>query len=146
MLSSSSTTRTVFVTPPGSARAIPAVSNMFPTGRPRFVAALTRASGRGPSGDPAVARRGGRLQRLDGDRGQLAPEEEGEGAAPAGRAVHLDAAAVGAHHVLHDGEADAGALLLPRQEVVDAVELLEDPLVLVAGDPLAVVAHGDGHL
>ena len=39
-------------------------------------------------------------------------------------------AAVGPHDVLDDGEPEPRSFLLPGQPIVDAVELLEDPLVL----------------
>ena len=54
-------------------------------------------------------------------------------------------AAVGAHDVLDDGEAEARALLLPGEPIVDAVELLEDALVLGARDAAAVVLDRDAH-
>ena len=56
------------------------------------------------------------------------------------RAVDLHAPVVGPHDVLDDGEAQAAALALAREAVVDAVELLEDAPVLDARDALAVVA------
>ena len=53
---------------------------------------------------------------------------------------------MGADHVLHDGEAKPRALAIPRQPVVDPVELLEDPGVLALLEPLPVVLDHEAHL
>src|SRR5919201_871610 len=66
-------------------------------------------------------------------------QHQGEGAAIAAVALHVDVPAVRLHDVLDDGKAEAGALALPREPVVDSIELLEDPFVLRGLDTLAVV-------
>ena len=63
-----------------------------------------------------------------------------------GCALHLDAAAVRLDDVLHDREPEAAALDVVHQAAADAVELLEDLLLLARRDADAVVAHRDAHL
>src|SRR5687768_17112381 len=57
-------------------------------------------------------------------------QDERKGAALTGRAVELDAAAVRADHVLHDGQPETRPFAFARKPVVDAIKLLEDALVL----------------
>ena len=61
----------------------------------------------------------------------------------AGLAPHGDLAAVVADGVLDDREAETGAAGRARPGRIDAVEALEDPLLLLLGDPDALVGHGD---
>jgi len=63
------------------------------------------------------------------------PEDHAEGAAFAHLAVQLDAAAVQLDDLLGDGQPQAGALRLPGEEVVAAVEPLEDALAIVGRTP-----------
>src|SRR5262249_37304442 len=77
----------------------------------------------------------GRLgPKLDGDGsgspGAVHGQDEGERAAPAERALHLHAAAVGLHDVLDEGEPEPAALRLVHERVLRAVELLEDLLLV----------------
>jgi MoxR-like ATPase len=76
------------------------------------------------------------LRRLRGRRGprQREPEER----AAAGRPLDADLAAVHAHHVARDGEADAGA---PGSRAREPHELLEDARPMLGGDAGALVGH-----
>src|SRR4051812_23208877 len=69
---------------------------------------------------------------------------DAEGAAFSFLALHLDAAAVRLDDPLGDGEAEARALGVAREEVVRPVEALEDALALMRPDPDAVVRDLDG--
>ena len=66
---------------------------------------------------------------------------EGEGASVAEFAVGTDGATVGAHDVLGDGEAEAGAAGFARAGFVDAVEALEEARKMLGGDAGAEVAN-----
>ena len=85
-------------------------------------------------------------RRLDGGRlrgVRLASEarREGEGAAPARLALHVDRAAHQGHQPGGDGQAQAGAAVLPRGRGVLLLEGPEDRLLLVLRDADAGVAH-----
>src|SRR6185312_16465019 len=54
-------------------------------------------------------------------------------------------AAVGLDDVFHDGQAEAGAALLPRARLVDAVETFEYPGKRFSRNAGAVIAHGELH-
>src|SRR4051794_28162412 len=60
-------------------------------------------------------------------------------------AVDRDAPTVCLHDALGDRQPEAGALGLPGEQVVDAVEAVEDLLSLGARYAHAVVAHVDAH-
>src|SRR5712671_6629055 len=77
-----------------------------------------------------------------GGRGQLDPE----GGADSLLALDLDAPAVRLDDALGDGEPESGALGVAREQVVGAVEALEDALALVRADADAVVRHLDPDL
>ena len=55
-------------------------------------------------------------------------KREVESGAGAELAFRPDAAPMGLHDVLHDGQAQAGAAGLARARLVDAIEALEDAL------------------
>src|SRR4051812_34618508 len=69
-------------------------------------------------------------------------QHDREHATLAERALHLDATAVRLDDVLGNRQAEARALHLAREPIVDAIELLEDALVLALRDADAVVLHG----
>src|SRR5512140_5747 len=71
-------------------------------------------------------------------------QEDTEGAADSQLRVQLDAPAVRLHDLLGDGEAQAGALGAAGEQVVRAVEPLEDALSVLRLDAGAVVLHLDG--
>src|SRR5438270_90503 len=75
-----------------------------------------------------------------GGGGQL----DAEGGAFSLLALDLDAAAVGLDDALGDGEPQAGAFGVAGEQVVGAIEALEDALALVGADADAVVGHLDG--
>src|SRR6188768_2276933 len=58
----------------------------------------------------------------------------------------FDPTPVGFHDVLHDREPEPRTLTLPREAVVQAIELLENALVLGDWNPGAIVAHGEPYL
>ena len=58
----------------------------------------------------------------------------GKGAAASGLARHLDAAAVHARELLHEGKADAGAFVSARARALHTIETLEEPRQLAGGD------------
>src|SRR5690242_13765903 len=72
-------------------------------------------------------------------------DDERKGGPSAGRAVELDAAAMSADDVLDDRKPQAGTLGLSGETIVDAIELLEDALVLRVRNARAVVLHGDAN-
>src|SRR5262249_45217456 len=72
-------------------------------------------------------------------------EDEREGGPASELALELDPPAMGPHDVLDDRESQSRPLFLSRQTVVDAVELLEDALVLGLRDAAAVVLDGDAN-
>src|SRR5256886_12659534 len=89
--------------------------------------------------------RDGRLSR-DWLRGVRLPAEvrrEGEGAAPARRAVHGDRPAHEGHQPGSDGQAQAGAAVLARGGGVLLLERPEDALLLVGRDADAGVPYGE---
>ena len=57
-----------------------------------------------------------------------------------------DAAAVGLHDVLDDGEAEASPAGFARAGFVDAIEALEDALQMLGGNAGAEVLNGELHL
>ncbi len=65
-----------------------------------------------------------------------------EGAARAGRARHADRAAVSLDELLHERQADAGALVAAGARVAGAVEALEEPRLILGRDADAGVLHG----
>src|SRR6185437_7483900 len=69
---------------------------------------------------------------------------DGEDRALAQLALDVECAAVVAHDVLDDGEAEPGAAQLARAGGIDAVEALGEPRQVLARDALAMVADGDG--
>src|SRR5580693_1323486 len=75
--------------------------------------------------------------------GMLAPQryEESEGGPGALDTVHRDLAVVGGHHVLDDGQPEAGAAGRARARRIDPVEAFEDPLQVPLGDADALVGH-----
>src|SRR5262245_49223966 len=75
--------------------------------------------------------------------GPLERQDEREGAARAGRALHLGAAGVRLHDVLDQRQPEATALRLVHQRILRAIELLEDLALLVALDPDPLVRHRD---
>src|SRR5207237_9562762 len=70
-------------------------------------------------------------------------EMDDEGGPLAGFALHHDAAAVQGHQLLHDAEADAGALETARRRRLDLHESVEDPVEVMRRDPDALVGDGD---
>src|SRR5512141_2038718 len=82
-----------------------------------------------------------RMQAM-GSRGR---EHDAEGAAFAHARVQLDPAAVQLDDLAGDGEAQPGALGLAREQVVGAVEPLEDALSILGPHAGSVVLHLDGH-
>src|SRR5207237_9065679 len=56
-------------------------------------------------------------------------------------ALELDRASVQDDEGLGDGQTEAGAGYFLRPALVDAVEAVEDPLLLLGGDAVAVVGH-----
>src|SRR5581483_6785611 len=58
-------------------------------------------------------------------------------------ARHFDAAAVGLHDVRHDGQTEPRAFDVVNETAADAIELLEDLLLLARLDPDAVVGDRD---
>src|SRR5258706_8066603 len=71
-------------------------------------------------------------------------KQDAESAAFAELRLQLDAAAVRLDDLLGDGQPQAGALGLAREQVVAAVEALEDPLAVLGADAGAVVLDFDG--
>src|SRR2546427_4183711 len=94
------------------------------------------------------ALRPGARDRLRGGAGRLAfqRQPDGEGAACPGLALNHDAPAVHLHDVLHDRQPQPAPLHLVHQPRPDAVEAVEDLLLLGARDADAVVAHRDDRL
>ena len=68
-------------------------------------------------------------------------DEQGERGARALDAAHRDPAVVGRHHVLDDGQPEAGAAGRARARRIDPVEAFEDPLQVPLGDADALVGH-----
>src|SRR5204862_2384772 len=68
---------------------------------------------------------------------------EGERRPDAGGRGDPDPAAHVLDELAADVEPEAGSADALLHERVDAVELLEDPLLLLPGDPEALVAHGE---
>ena len=98
-----------------------------------------------PSLSVRLRRRAGRAATGAAAAGRRRRQDDAERRALALARSRPDAAAVGAHDVLDDGEAEAAALPLAREPVVDAVELVEDAPVLAARDAVAVVGHLERH-
>ena len=82
-------------------------------------------------------------EALGGDL--LSRQCEIEGCAVIQFALGLDGSAVGANHVLHNGQAQSGAAGLAGAGFIDAVEALEEPRQVLAGNTLAEVAHEELH-
>src|SRR5205807_1127426 len=72
-------------------------------------------------------------------------ELDAEGGAGAGTAVRVDGAAVRFAEPLGDGEAQTRPLGAAGEEVVGAVEALEDALAVLLAHADSVVFHLDGH-
>ena len=70
----------------------------------------------------------------------------GERAADAERAVDGDAAVMGLHDVLDDGQPQAGAAQLAAASAIDAVEALEDARQVLGRDAAAAICDVDQHL
>src|ERR1700719_3872636 len=68
---------------------------------------------------------------------------EGEGAAPAGRAVHGDSSTHQGDQPGSDGQSQAGAAVLARGRGVLLLEGPENSLLLLGRDADAGVAHGE---
>ncbi len=74
---------------------------------------------------------------------------DGERAPPAGLAVERHVSSEHPGEFPDNGQAEAGPLMLPDQDVgrlagdAGLAELLEDHLAVLGGDPDAVVDHGD---
>ena len=68
-------------------------------------------------------------------------QRERESAAVVEFAFGADGATVGAHDVLGDGKAEAGAPGFARARFVDAVETLEEARQVLGGNTGAVVAN-----
>src|SRR5580693_4540662 len=83
----------------------------------------------------AVLRRWGRFVR--GDASRQGEPEDGAAALPR---LHPDAASVRGDDTATDGETQAHAAALG---LVHAIELVEDPLGVLPGDPLPPVGDGD---
>src|SRR3972149_1994130 len=88
--------------------------------------------------------RGVRSPRLGLDWSGLGDPDH-ECAAPAGRALHPDAATVQLHQPLGDGQAQARPFLSPLG-YTDLLVDLEDPLVVIGWNPPPGVAHGQFQL
>src|SRR2546426_6418832 len=104
-----------------------------------------RTFGIGSALRPGAGPRGGRRGDLRGRRaaGRPAPQRQAERErAPLSRlALDHDAAAVHAHDMLHDRQTETASLDLVHQPRADAMEAVEDLLLLGARDTDAVVAH-----
>src|SRR5215471_13731505 len=72
------------------------------------------------------------------------PQQDPEDGALADLAFDLEHAAMAVDDVLDDGKAEPGAAHRPRARGIDAVEALGEARYVLAPDPLAMVAHGDG--
>src|ERR1700746_365565 len=77
--------------------------------------------------------------------GMFGPQryEQGEGGSEALGAAHGDLAVVGGHHVLDDGQPEAGAPGRARPRRADPGEAIEDPLQIAFGDTDALVGHAE---
>src|SRR3954462_1222505 len=124
-------------------RSTPGSSAMRRPVSPSWAICTSWLSLRRLSRKPSAMARSSSMTRIFGisatSRRRRRGKQDAEGAAFADSRVQLDAAAVRLDDLLGDGQAQPGALGLAREQVVAAVEALEDALAVLRPDAGAVV-------